>query len=168
MPMPGFSGGAKCEGGVCKLTSCSSGYRVSDDGLSCIKLDCTEGETKCEAANIYRCNAAGTWVFQSACTTSVTNGYAVCSGNSCSFGCNSGFSSNGRICCKAPYQATLNHDSSSSCHYTCGNFYRNCDSDPSDCETLIVDNNHCGNCTTKCTGGTHCESTGTDAASCKP
>ena len=33
--VPGYSGQAMCDSGVCKLSACGTGYKVSSDGLSC-------------------------------------------------------------------------------------------------------------------------------------
>ena len=157
--MEGYQGGAKCENGICKITSCASGYKVSDDGLSCVKLDCTSGETKCDDAKIYTCSASNEWVYDHDCPNTKANAHAVCSGGACSYTCNGGYTSNGNVCCYTgsnPVYVTQN--SSSTCSYTCPSHHANCDGDWSNgCEVTTVTESHCGACNHVCGSGTHCE-----------
>ncbi len=162
---------AKCVAGLCVVDSCDPGWKNCD----------TANPTACEqdiATDANNCGDCGT-----KCNT--TNGSATCVGSACQIACQGGFgdcnSSASDGCetnlntsaahcgaCNTPCSG--NHGTAScsggNCSISCASGFKDCDTNPraNGCEVdSQTDNNHCGACTTKCTGGQTCK---TGACAC--
>ncbi len=154
---------ATCSSGTCSISSCNGGYDDCDgnDSNGCetslhTLTDCGSCGTTCSRSNATATCSSGT------CSISGCNGgYDDCDGND-SNGCETSLhtltdcGSCGTTCSRSNATATC---SSGTCSISsCNGGYDDCDgNDSNGCErNLMTDDNNCGMCGNKCTGGKHC------------
>jgi len=173
----GISGGeAQCTAGVCSIKSCSAGMDDCTGGYA----DGCETKTTTDLSNCGACgrtcstaNGSPACVSGACQVKTCTGTFADCNGT-VSDGCETNTATS-QTHCGACTGASVNCDTlfahgtgqctNSACVLkTCATDYSNCDTVPSNgCEVFLkTDPNHCGNCTTACSGagsqGPNCSS----------
>ena len=109
-----------CSGGVWGAQqACSGNTSCNQAGTACGA--CVNNAKKCSGLTPQTCTN-GAWKDGSVCEAPLY-GTATCSGGSCGYSCNSGYTDNGAYCCSNVANGSITLNSSSSCDFKCNSGY---------------------------------------------
>ena len=139
----------ECLNNICKVTTCTQGYKPSSDNKSCVS-DCTIGQhydsnlAKCVADDTSNCGATG-----HSCSEEIKNSKTVaCNAGKCSVSeCNSGYTKTNNMCVSSCTDTQYYDSTSGSCQNSntdnCGQKGYKCSEKVSNWNTGTCQNNAC-------------------------
>jgi hypothetical protein len=159
------NGASGCSSGSCAVTSCNGGFRDCNNTVT----DGCETDTRSDAAHCggcgFRCQSVANATpscSSSTCVPVCNGGFANCDNNYAN-GCEVNTTNDANNCggcgikCSVPH-ATAKCTGSGCAVDVCDTWFMDCNGNAADgCEAYIpTDNNNCGGCGIKCTGGKVC------------